>query len=220
MPDFVDRLAKRLNVRKPFLYAGGAAIALGIVSLIFRRKSVAAGPPFAYPSFLTGRKLTNASVSADGFVHADPRELARQAGSDIETYTVARTLASETSGPPIEKAAIAWAIRNYRDLKKRSIFDLGTKNGLYGKQAKVGFMATSKDPTDKDLHVATMVLAGAWPDPTRGSIQWFHPADQNAIFAKGESSVDAQGLIAKRRSEGREPVYIDGAPKIVMFRLA
>jgi hypothetical protein len=222
MANFVDRLAARLKVRKPFLYAGGAVIGLGLVSLFRRRAAIPSGPPFAYPSFLTGRRLTFAPVGSNGLVDGSPERLSREAGLDADAYTLARILASETSGPALEKASIAWAVANYAHRQGRSILSLGTTaTGQYGRQAIVGYAATSKDPTDRDAHVATMILARAWPDPTGGAIQWFDPNAQDALFARGEAPVDAEGLIARRIADGREPVLVPGLNprEIVFFRL-
>lgn len=215
------RLLEALRAVRPgyWVAAGGALLLAALVGRRNGNGASADGPAFAYPSFLTGRRLTNAPVADDKIVHADPHALAAEAGTDVETYTLARVLASETSGGPLEKGAIAWAVRNARGIMDKSILALGTTaSGYYGRQARVGFVATSKDPTDRDLYVATMVLASAWPDPTGGAHQWIHTGDMDALFARGDASFDAAGLIARRRREGKEPVVVAGTGDLVLFR--
>lgn len=187
-------------------------------------------PMFAYPSFVRGRKVTNARADSDGWVRKPQAELAREAGEamglpgplDLSTYTLARFLGSEwASARSREKASIAWCIVNRLRLRRRAYPNAGwtmlrmaTKTtrhgdrGLFGSQEHGRYASTSRDPTDKDVYVASMVLSGAWPDLTGGANQFFDPATQRAMHRrKPHLYKTPEELIASWTASGRQEVY-------------
>lgn len=218
-----------------------ALLLLGIAAALLGRQvgRRAAGAPsgpasvlFTYPSFATDRAVTNAPVGPDGFVRAEPRALAAQAGVGVETYTLARFLGSEwASGSAIEKAAIAWSIVNKARQRGWTILRMATTvvygprgdktvwdSGLYGRQDMQAwrpganrYAATARDPTGKDLYVASMVLGGAWPDVTRGGDQFFDPRTQARLHERDPETFDAPAdVIARWTHDGRQVRSIPG----------
>lgn len=214
------------------LLLGIAAALIG--RLVGRRAGggASASAQFAYPSFATDRPVTNAPVGPDGFVRADPRALAAQAGVGVETYTLARFLASEhASGTPLEKAVIAWAILNKAHQRGSSILRMATTvvhgprgdktvwdSGLYGRQDmqawKPGanrYAATARDPTAQDIYVASMVLGNAWPDVTRGGDQFFDPRTQARLHERDPATYDTPAeVVARWTRDGRQVRRIPG----------
>lgn len=186
------------------------------------------GKPSGFPSFVSKKLITKSKRDAEGFVLDKPADLAKQAGLDIETYTLARFLGSEySSGNFTEKAGIAWAIRNRARQRGWTLLRLATETtkygnrGLYGSQEHGRFASTSRDPTGRDAYVAAQVLAGAVPDPTGGSDKFFDPQAQTALHkTKPELYRSVADLIAKWQGEGSEIVRVSGtdSSKLVFFR--
>ena len=218
--------------RRAYVYGalGGAALAL-----LARSRHRPTSGVYTLPSFATRDRATRTTVDPDGFVRADPRTLASQARSDVETNTMARFIASEFgSGTPLEKAAIAWAIKNKARQRGWSILRMATTvcwkengqarcadTGLYGKQfmggAVVGgaarpranrYAATPKDPTRADLHIATMVLSGAWPDPTGGATMFLDPSAFG--LQAGTRAGGAEAKIREWEADGHRVVSVPG----------
>lgn len=222
----------------PWLLAGfallGIAVALG--RRAGPRAAASTAARYAYPSFVRNRKVTNASANSDGWVTVSPRDLARQAKVDPETYALARSIGSEwASGTAAEKAAIAWAIINRARQRGWSVEKLSTftsregDRGLFGSQEHGRNHSTARDPTDRDIYVATMVLAGRWPDETGGATKFFDPVTQDILhrqWQRGERAVryrSAAEIIAKWTGEGNvllpPPPGVD-PQKLALFRQA
>jgi hypothetical protein len=215
--NFVDRLAARLKVRKPFLYAGAGVIGIGILSLFrARSRASAASTPFALPSFASQEKVTRAEAGSDGFVSIPPKNLAAQAGVGSDIYTLARFLGSEHArGNPKERASIAWAIVNTAKKREVSLLKLATvvrtsgvstDTGLYGKQEMPQgnrYASTARDPSKADIYIASQVLAGTWPDPTGGADQFVDPKTQRSlVISKPNRYLPLDTLLRGPRSDG------------------
>lgn len=223
----------------PWLLLGLAA-ALGIAAVARRGTGAAPGAPgapaFAYPSYVTGKRLTHAEADdADGFVHVAPSALAAQVGQTVEHHTLTRFLGSEMAGGnPAEKAAIAWSVVNALRKRQRAYPNArwtmlkmatyvawkvdgqrdGEDTGLYGKQDMNAwrrganrYASTARDPSDRDAYVATMVLSGAWPDLTHGGDQFLDPRDQRMLHEKNPGTyASVEDKLADWTDNGRKQV--------------
>lgn len=163
------------------------------------------GGVYAFPSYLTGQRVTRAEAGSDGFVHVDPAELARTAAGGpyhVEILALARFLGSEySSGNAVEKAAIGWTILNRARKRGWSILRLATTvccgagncydSGRFGRQEMPDgcnrYAATSRDASDADVYVSTQILAGRWPDPTQGGDAFFDPRTQARLHLERPS---------------------------------
>lgn len=168
-----------------------------------------------------GRRLTHASYGPDGVVRVKPDELARQAGTDLDSYALARMISSEHGRDDnITKAAIAHVAINYAARVGRSISGLllrannAQHTGWFGTQRDIDedsprfnesdrYASTALDPYEGELQIATAVLSGEIPDPTGGAIQF----DAPPAFKSPEA---AARTAANRLAEGRVQVFPDG----------
>ena len=223
-----------LSTREKVLLGVGVGVAGFGLYILSRRRSQSGQPKalFAFPSYATKVKITNAPTGSDGYVHASPSTLAAQAGMGLEPYTLARAVASEyASGNAIEKDSIGWAFLNEARRRGKSLTALATltskygQTNLYGSQEHGRFISTARDPTKQDAYVADMILSSAWPDPTGGATKFFDPATQDAMHAKwvrGETSTryrSANEIIAKWSADGYRPVTVPGtdASELILF---
>ncbi len=162
-----------------------------------------------------GTRVTHCPYNkTTGVVPCDPRQLARDAGVDDETYALARGISSE-EGPSTSttKALVAWAIKNEATRRGSSIFSvvthakLASHSGKYGTQRNIEegtegyntsdrYISTAQDPYDGDIAIAVGVLDGTIPDATGGANQFDRPG--------GESNPDA--IAAARIKAGSEQV--------------
>jgi len=199
---------------------------------------------------LTGRKVTDAAVGPDGFVAASPSDLARMAAGgpyDPVMHALARSVASEySSGNAKEQAAVAWTIINDArklgwDIPKLLMYrnpggNAPEHTGRFGSQEQGRRFSTARDATDKSIYVATMVLSGRWPDPTRGptgkgATKFIDPSAQRALYRRCPCDGvrdpacrtcyrPVESVLRDWLSEGREAVALPGtnADKIVFIR--
>ncbi len=168
-----------------------------------------------------GQRLTHAAYGPDGVVRVDPNELARQAGTDLDSYALARMIASEHPRDANEfKVAIAHVALNYATRVGRSISSLLLRannqrhTGFFGTQRDIDedsaaynesdrYASTALDPYAGELTIASACLSGEFPDPTGGAIQF----DAPPAFKTPEA---AARTAAKRIAEGRIQVFPDG----------
>ena len=180
----------------------GLLVAGGLLWFMFRRRddadagtgSGAGSASMAYPSYVTGRKVTNSPAGTDGFVRATPAALAAQAGVGTAAYTLSRFLGSEAGSRPLaEKAAIGWTIWNKAGRDPGRLLTLATRvsgqdTGLYGMQGmpdgRNRYASTRQDPTDRDVYVASMIMSGNWSDLSRGADQFYNPSAQLAAHRR------------------------------------
>lgn len=206
--------------RRAYLVAGGVALGLGAWWLL--EQSELGGLPGeasqalndALNAIVKGNRLTHAPYDkTTGVVPGQPEDLAAAAGLDVETYSLARMIASEEgrSNNTI-KAAVAWAIKNKADSLGRTITDHLTRtlepshHGQYGtyilldkssshyRESSLGKpiqgdrdASTANDPYDGDAQIAAGVLSGQIPDLTGGANQFDRPDgedDPDAVAAK------------------------------------
>lgn len=168
-----------------------------------------------------GQRLTHASYGPDGVVRVSPQKLADEAGTDLDSYALARMIASEHPRDSNEiKAAIASVALNYAAKVGRSISGLllrannANHTGWFGTQRDIDeespnfqdsdrYASTALDPYAGELQIATAVLSGQLPDTTGGAIQF----DAPPAF---KTPADAARTAAKRLAEGRVQVFPDG----------
>jgi len=182
--------------------------------------------------FLTRGKKVNASWpynKTSGLVEAEPEALAEEAGCTTDEFALATMLSSEHGNDPQAfKEAVGSVALNEARARGLSISDLllQAKNvshqGFFGSQADQEkktssgaaasdrYASTARQPYEDDVGIAKQLLSGAVPDPTGGARQFDSPKAQDAGFKKGKYSMDADALAAKRESEGKELVTVDG----------
>lgn len=166
----------------------------------------------------------------DGLIEGEPLELAGQAGLDLETYALARCLASE-HGQDADAylTCVAWAVRNEAGERGVRVSRLLTDgagsagDGYFGEQkaaAGTKYASTRVDPSERHVRVAADVLASAI-DPTGGSTHFFSPRAQDALAARAETDTayakyaghDAAYIEASWSSPGK--LYPEGADAVV-----
>jgi hypothetical protein len=181
----------------------------------------------ALTSIGRGSRLTRAPYdTTTGVVPGSPAELAAQAGLDVETYSLARAIASEEGrSSALTKIAVGWAIKNYCAKHGTSITGRVTNAltpshaGSYGTQRDIEegtdhyngsdrYCSTALDPYDQDGQIAVGILTGAIPDPTDGADQFDRPAGEK----------DPDQVAANRVSSGAELVQVDGVDGLRFWR--
>lgn len=211
------------------MVAGGAALGLGAWWLA--RQSELAGLAGeasqavndALNAIVKGNRLTHAPYDkTTGVVPGAPEELAAAAGLDVETYSLARMIASEEgrSNNTI-KAAVAWAIKNKADRLGRTITDHLTRTvepthrGFYGTyilldQSSSHYSedsdgnpnqgdrdaSTANDPYDGDAQIAAAVQSGQIADFTGGAEQFDRPDHERNPGAVAKKRTDAGMVLA------------------------
>lgn len=164
-----------------------------------------------------------------GIVSASPQDLATEVGVSLDQHALATMLSSEVGDESEDvKTAHAWvAVNAARDAGKSvSSLLLAAKNvahqGTYGSQGDLTrttstgvhpadkYASTRQAPHEDDIGIAGNVLTGAVPDQTQGSIQFDNPSLEDKLFKMGRTTIDGAGLAAKRQSEGKVAVFIDG----------
>jgi hypothetical protein len=163
-----------------------------------------------------GRRLTRCPYDkATGIAPCDPDDLAAAAGLDLDTYALARAIASEegNSSPGVQ-ALVAHAMVNHARLAGKSISAVllyaknpdhrgffGTQKDLEttldnGKHPSDRYASTASDPYEGHAAVAAGVLSDAIPDLTGG-------ADQ---FDRTDSDDNPEKVAANRIAGGSELV--------------
>lgn len=177
-------------------------------------------------SIQKGARVTHAPYSkTTGVVPGTPTELASVAGVDVDTYSLARALASEEgNSSAATQVAVAWAIRNHAEQAGKSLTELVTAaklashRGKYGTQRNIEvgtvgyngsdrYCSTAQDPYAGHLQVAIGVLDGTFPDITGGADQFDRPS--------GESN--PEHVAANRKASGSELVEVEGTDGDIRF---
>jgi hypothetical protein len=163
-----------------------------------------------------GRRLTRCSYDkSTGVAPCEPEQLAAEAGLDLDTYALARAIASEEgNSTPEVQALVAHAMQNHARIAGKSISAvlLAAKNpahyGLFGTQKDLEttlsngkhpsdrYASTATDPYEGHAAIARGVRDGSIPDLTGG-------ADQ---FDRTLSDDNADKVAANRRADGKEIV--------------
>lgn len=178
-----------------------------------------------------GKQITRSTQAPDGSIDQSPIALASTAGTDLDTYALARMIASEddSGGKPAYLAAYAWAGKNY-GLAHGGIANVLLRNkhygnGKFGSQFG-GYAATSKDPSEAHLAIAKQVVKNEIQDPTDGSWKFsatknFEGSVRNQLKKAGQNPDLAPTLqqhLAKRVAEGAQIVHAtDVDPNDVVF---
>jgi len=163
-----------------------------------------------------GRRLTRCPYDkATGIAPCDPDQLAELAGLDLDTYALARAIASEEGNSSAGvQALVGHAMVNHARLAGKSISQVlleaknaehrgffGTQKDLEttlanGKHPSDRYASTASDPYEGHAAIAGGVLSGAIPDLTGG-------ADQ---FDRTESDDNPDKVAANRTAAGSELV--------------
>lgn len=173
-----------------------------------------------------GQRLTHAPYdTTTGIVNADPQALADSTTYDLETYALARAIASEEGrSSDFVKLCTGWAIRNRANAGGGSIVALVTRakyiphSGYFGTQRNIEqgtagyngsdrYCSTANDPYDGDAQIALAIQTGALPDPTGGAQYFDRPAGDD----------NPAQTAANRAAAGLELAQIDGLPDSIRF---
>jgi len=173
-----------------------------------------------------GARLTHAPYdTTTGVVPADPQALADESGYDLETYALARAIASEEGrSSDFVKLCTGWAIRNRANASSGSILTLVTRakysphSGYFGTQRNIEagtvgyngsdrYCSTANDPYDGDAQIAYAIQTGTLPDPTGGAEYFDRPAHDD----------NPTKTAANRAAAGLVVAQIDGLPDSIRF---
>ena len=200
------------------LYLAGAAVGLLLLT---------GGGAMLVKRATRGKRLTNAPADANGDVRRSPEELAAEASVtlgrpvDVETYALARMLASEGSSDSAQiRRMRAWvAYNDARALGGWSFVKLFTystrteKRGLFGSQTTRRY-SSARDPYagdyDDALALRSEFRTGA--DPTGGATKY---VDKSA-FGTAHTSNTFAGIVERWGKDGYVPQDVDG--DFVLFR--
>ncbi len=173
-----------------------------------------------------GARLTRVPYDkTTGIVNADPQALADSTTYDLETYALARAIASEEGdGSDFLQLCVGWAIKNRADAGSGSIATLVTKakyaphSGFFGTQRNIEqgtpgynasdrYCATGLDPYDGHAQIALAIQNGTFADPTGGAQYFDRPAHDD----------NAEKTAANRAQDGLVIAEIDGLPSSIRF---
>jgi hypothetical protein len=156
-------------------------------------------------------------VADDGLINEAPADLAYAAGLDLETYALARCLASEHGqDPDVYLYVVAWAVRNRaieRGVKISRLLTDGSGtngDGYFGEQkaaAGTKYASTIVDPCERHARIAATVSASSQDsDPTAGATHFFSPKAQDALAARA-----AAGDARYAKYLGKDAAFIDAS---------
>lgn len=159
-------------------------------------------------------KSTYSTVDGVVIVNENPVELADKAGVPIDTYSMARCIASEGySGPAGERAAAAVAIGQVclNEAKRRDTTvtklllrsNREMASGSYGEQ-KGRWASTRKDPCKWHLDVAKAVVAKQVPDLIGSASMFFDPKTQDSGKQGTHSLQSADKIITTWTNEDKK----------------
>ena len=173
-----------------------------------------------------GKAVTHAHYNTTtGVVDADPQALADSTSYDLETYALARAIASEEgNGSDLLQLCVGWAIKNRADAGSGSIAQLvlhakyAPHSGFFGTQRNIekgtpGFngsdryCSTALDPHEGHMQIAYAIQTGTLPDPTGGAQFFDRPAHDDNPAA----------VTASRAAAGLVVADIDGVDSSIRF---
>jgi len=153
-------------------------------------------------------------VGPGGLVAADPAGLARAAGADLPTYSLASCMQSEeqTDRGRLAVARTAW---NMAREDRETLVRLLLPEGRLGTNP---YASTARPPTSRTLALAAAVLEGKVPDFVEGAVQWDAPRTQDRLHAlylrdpkKHPRYRRSSAEVAKRRRDaGMREVRVPG----------
>lgn len=177
---------------------------------------------------LQGQRLTRCPYdTTTGVVPCDPQALADSTPYDLETYSLARAIASEEGrGSQQLQLAIGWAIKNRANAGSGSITTLVTHakvashSSLYGTQRNIDpsegggphgpsdrYCSTASDPYDGHAQIALAIQNGTLPDTTGGAEYFDRPAHDD----------NPDKVIADRAAAGLVVADVPGVPSSIRF---
>lgn len=175
---------------------------------------------------VSGPLLTHAHYNTTtGVVDADPQALADSTPYDLETYALARAIASEEgSGSDFLQLCVGWAIKNRANAGSGSVAQLvlrakyGPHSGRFGTQRNIevgtpGYHASDRycasglDPHDGHAQIALAIQRGTFPDPTGGAQFFDRPAHDD----------NPEQTAQNRADDGLVLAEIDGIPSSIRF---
>jgi len=224
-PDAADRALTRIGV--PQRHRTIAKVAAGLLVL-----GVAAYfSPNVYDRLTYGAKVDKSNAPKGSIVETPPVTLAASAGVPVETYSLARTIASEAGlklANAAERQAVGWVVINHARELGKSITDTVTAGkgaGFYGHQNIGGrFVSTAIAPRTADLELADDLLSGRLPDNTAGATHFFNPGLQDYLWkrATGNYRKSAQDVFDSWIADGYTPMDVEGVnpAKFVVFTKA
>jgi len=173
-----------------------------------------------------GARLTHAPYDkTTGVVAADPQALADSTTYDLETYALARAIASEEGdGSDFLQICVGWAIKNRADAGGGSIAALVTRakyaphSGLFGTQRNIEegtpgyhssdrYCASGLDPYEGHAQIALAIQNGTLQDPTGGAQYFDRPAHDDNPTRTAQDRLNDGLVIAE----------IDGLPSSIRF---
>lgn len=155
--------------------------------------------------------------TAPGEIAENPDDLAKSAGLDLQTYTLARVISSEEGNSPVAYwAAIACATLN--NSIAGDVFSYAT-DGSFGKQGPGRPVSTAQDPYEGHVKIAQAAIAGQIPDPTKGARYWVAPRTQDVLHLRDPSKYKSFADVnASRLAAGLKRVEPDGIdPNLLVF---
>ena len=173
-----------------------------------------------------GIDMLRSTLLDDGTIAESPQSLANAAGVGLETYSLARVIASEAAGgdPVWHREAIGWAVINRAKQLGQSIFSvLSYRTGVgqtntYGAQTQRRYAATSRDPKEVDVATAVRLLTGKVPDPTSGAQKFLHVRTQSSLSQSRGDHKPPEVVFEKWAAEGYYPVVVNGIdPNYLLF---
>lgn len=181
----------------------------------------------------TGMALTHV-VGTDGWVLADPRQLAAAAGVSPNVYALASMMTSEAGDNAVLQAAVGWAAKNKAERVGVSLLRLLTRagrndgsgtfvahesSGFFGPQ-NVGprYASTRKAPTKAALAIAEQISNEDITDPTDGCTQFDAPSAQDSFLGRVAGYVKDAAQIAEERSKNAEIVMLPGITSTRFWR--
>lgn len=157
--------------------------------------------------------MTKTHLDSDGKIPDDPATLAAAAGTDLDTYALARMLRSEMGilGQSAQTAVGYAALKyvNGGSIAAKLLYATGSGNGFFGKQGGPGgtrYAATSADPTTADILLASQIIAGTVVDNSGGANQWDSPWSY-------ATTARADAVATARMNAGSTVFYLDDVPQ-------
>jgi hypothetical protein len=180
-----------------------------------------------------GKRLTRCPYDkTTGVARCDPAALAAEAGTDLETYALARMIASEEGNSSVEvQALVAHAVVNAARASGKSIAAKLLKakepshSGYFGTQRNIEqgtdgyngsdrFASTATDPYEGHLAIAAGVRSGAIPDITGGATQFDRTGGESDPDRVAQNRIDAGQELVPELSD------IDGIGDLRFWRKA
>lgn len=157
--------------------------------------------------------VTKTHLDSDGKIPDDPATLAAAAGTDLDTYALARMMRSEMGvlGVSAMTAVGFAALRaaGGRSISSKLLYAAGAGNGFFGPQGGSGgirYAATSADPTPDDILLASQIKDGSVSDNSQGANQWDSPWSY-------ATSSRADAVAQARIKAGSTAAYLDDVPQ-------